>query len=140
MTLKKFGIGAGVLFVLGLLVYYVVFPISLGAIGLVGNTYSEGYRDVYIQKVTKKGNIKVWEVDAGYHGGMVFQAGAGKSYSSPWTANFDNAELFDVFKKIRGDELVRVYYKERYVKGLDTSSYLIEKVEKLDDILPRKQE
>jgi hypothetical protein len=119
---------------------YLVLPYFVstagGLIGLGSNKYSEGYRDVYLRKVTTKGVLKVYEIEAGFHGSTSFSSEKGAT-SGTWIANVEDAATLNDLAKIRGDELVRVHYQERYVRGIDTSSYVVVRVERLDTILPR---
>ncbi len=117
--------------------YYVVIP-GFGMIyGFATNSYSEGHRDLYVCKVTRKGNIKVWELE-GYSYGQGTYVDS-KGVPRGWTANIESEELVKKLDGCRGDEMVRVRYRERYVRGWDTSPYLITSAEKLDEILPKKK-
>jgi hypothetical protein len=102
---------------------------SAGPIGLLSNTFSEGYRDVYISKISLKGRaVKVYE-------------GEGVPYgrTDAWAFNVEDKGLIDKLASFRGDELVRVQYQERHLKISSTTSYVITSAERVDDILPRSK-
>ena len=105
--------------------------------------YSSGYRDGYVQKVTTKGRmVKFWEIEMGFHGyGTRDLSGKeGQGAGGVWIANFEDPTIGEHLKKIRGDELVRIHYEEKYFQFLQSTGYSITKVERLDETLPKNRE
>jgi hypothetical protein len=124
------------LVVLGLVFFYVVVPLGGFVYGVSTNSFSEGRRDVYICKVARKGNIKVWELEGFFHGQSAHVDKDGVPRG--WTAVIEDEALASKINTFRGDELVRVQYTERYIRGWDTSGYLVTDAQRLDDIIPKK--
>ena len=132
----------GVLYGLGAivilwLVYYMVVPFFGMMYGYATNSYSEGRRDIYVCKVAWKGKIKVWELEGFFHGQDAFVDKNGVPRG--WSAVVEDEALAKRLDTFRGDELVRVRYRERYVRGWDTSQYLVTSADRLDDILPKNR-
>jgi hypothetical protein len=135
-TVKSGALTLGGLVVVVLVFYFVVVPVGGFIYGVSTNSFSEGRRDVYICKVARKGNIKVWELEGFVHGQSAHVDKDGVPRG--WTAVIEDEALAKKINTFRGDELVRVQYTERYIRGLDTSRYLVTEAQRLDDIIPKK--
>ena len=137
-TVLRSKVGLAVIAIVGLLAaYYILLPLVGAAWGLATNSYSEGRRDVYIFKVSRKGNIKVWEMEGVVHGQVTHVDKDGMPRG--WAAVIEDETLVAKLNSFRGDELIRVNYKERYLSGLDTSAYVVESADRLDDIIPQRK-
>lgn len=135
--IAKFVIGAGgvVVIILALVFVFGVRGCSKGFSILGGNVYSEGYRDGYIQGVTEKregagGLSYVGEVKMSFHGfgGAVDPQKSGQTPTGAWAANFYDESVKKQCEAIRGDQLVRVYYKEKEVAYEGSTNYEVTKV------------
>ncbi len=107
------------------------------------NTYSEGYRDGFIRKVTWKGTaIKTYEIEVSFHGYGRSETGkTGQSDGGVWAANIiGHDDIVKSLAEIRGDELCRFHYEELRVAMVGGTKYRIDKIERLDDILPLGRE
>lgn len=128
--------GGGIVLVLVAVVFiFGVRGCSKGFSFLGGNVYSEGYRDGYVQGITTKregtgGMSYVGEIKVSFHGfgGAVDPAKSGQTPTGAWAANFYDSSIRDQCEQIRGDQLVRVYYKEREVAFEGSTDYEVTKV------------
>lgn len=121
-----------------------VFALALLAISgcgamIGGNVFSDGYRDGYIVGVAEKrqgmgGLSYVGEIKVSFHGyggGAVDPAAEGQTPNGAWTANFYDDKVMTACEAIRGDQLVRLYYKEKDVHFSGGTKYEITRVEVL---------
>lgn len=129
--------GGGIVLLLLVAVVYLfgVRGCSKGFSLVGGNVYSEGYRDGYIQGVTEKreglgGMSYIGEIKMSFHGfgGAVDPTKSGQTPTGAWSANFFDEKVKSQCESIRGDQLVRVYYKEKEVAFEGSTNYEITKV------------
>lgn len=79
--------------------------------GFVGcdSTYSNGFRDGYVQKFSSKGIVfKSWEGELALPG----MSRSGDKLSGVWEFSVDDPVLIQELENISPDELVRVHYRQ----------------------------
>jgi hypothetical protein len=118
-----------------LLAAFVILPLFFGGGRLIstvwrGNVYSVGYRDVYIQSVSKKADAisglgRVYELKASHHGfgAAVDPAKSGQTPQGAWAANFFNDSLYQKICEQRGDTMCRIFYLEKDIQVSGASNY-----------------
>jgi hypothetical protein len=122
-------IGGGLLLLGGLL--------CGGYVGLGNFEYSDGHRDGYVQKMSKKGVVwKTWEGELAMPG---FGSGSGKKTGqsdggNTWAFSVENDEVAQELDKLQASQFVRLYYKERLwaLPWRGSTGYFVYKVEKLE--------
>jgi len=130
ITLIEVLVGVAILLIIAVIIWAVL----SGGAGVLfhGNVYSTGYRDGFIRKLADKGNvIKAWEVEVGFHGwGNGPHAGkAGQPESGgTWCANIMEEEVYNQAKMIRGDQLVRIFYREVRFKWEGATDYRVDRI------------
>jgi len=119
-----------------------------------GNVYSVGYRDVYIQSISKKADTisglgRVYELKASHHGygAAVDPAKTGQTPQGAWAANFFDDGAFWKYQEFRGDTMCRVFYLEKDVQFTGASNYEVIEViplpppgEPMDDLIQTSRE
>lgn len=119
-------------------VLVLVLVVSVTGCGYIvgGNVYSDGYRDGYLVGVTEKRNgfaglSYVGELKVSFHGyggGGIDPSKEGQTPGGSWTANFYDKKVKESCELIRGDQLVRIYYKEVDIHFTGGTKYKVEKV------------
>lgn len=118
----------------------VIGGICLGVLGCCGSwmiggiPYSDGHRDGFIQKFSRKG--LVWTTTEGELATPGFRtAGSGdsKRITNTWDFSVNDQESMEQLEEIHADEMVRLYYKQYLLSPpwRGETGYFVIKVEQL---------
>jgi len=106
-----------------------------GCISDKGFHYSEGHRDGYIQKFSKKGLFfKTWEGEMALPGFRNVGAGDNQTVSNVFAFTVDDEKLIEEINNLTANDFVRIYYDQRVLGSPlhGETGYFVTKVEKLE--------
>jgi hypothetical protein len=105
-----------------------------GCVGLGNFEYSDGHRDGYVQKMSKKGVVwKTWEGELAMPGFAGSKKQGQPDGGNVWAFSVENDDVAAELDKLEASQFVRLHYKEHLwaLPWRGSTGYYVYKVERL---------